>query len=760
LVEGFGYAAGAEGRRIVNRYVTPLAAFIAEQWAERPSPRKRTRQSLTMELWDDLEGASDEALAVTILSGALNSIWTRKPNDESAAVHGKIAIGREIWREARGAYIRQTNSEVAAQISKAVLRKGTMQAREQLERKILHGHGIADFPVWPDERLHLAGAWGLDCLVHGPLAEIFLLHDGLLCIDEGVIDHVAALVEVAMLAQPIYIPALESPLPWINFRNADETPFVRSARNEPAIQEAMVAGIAHVNAVNSLQSVGFTINKRILDFVRRAAKDPEGRKLLRKVKHKGGWETFRIDMAAASALVGSPFWVPLNIDWRGRVNPLPHLNFGRADHIRALFLFEHGEPITSEGINWLKKAAARAYGERTPFHERLKWANQNLENILAVANDPMSKLDWLQKAKHPFQFTAICMELQQALTEGPGFITHLPIELDAACSGAMHYSLLGLNADGARLTNLVATELDKVGCLYVATLQRIKKQVATTGHIIKMALTSGEGLKGGYDPDDYFAWWWNQGDRLNRDLLKSTVMPHLYGAKTSGLIKAVYEQLFERGYIRRQREGDNRELIPEGAVKYLVRIVEELLATEAIGAPAIKNYLTKIANVLAREKMAVEWTSPSGLPITNLYLRRPQPTTVKTYLGNKPKRNQLAIGWGDFWAKKCSNSIAPNLVHSLDAAHLVAVANACAREEITLTTIHDCFATTANLVPRLQRILLEQLYELYAGAGGEVLAQIRENAARALGSDTELPALPPLGTLFLPDILNSEYAFS
>jgi DNA-directed RNA polymerase len=786
-LKGFGYAAGPEGRILIERYVEPLTRIITKARRKRPTLHKRAQKSLTPELFDALVGASSRALAVSILGGTLNAIASRKSGDTSAAPKYK-RIGQEIWRECRGVAIKRADKEAAAQIARDVIRirrGNTMAARKRLERNIAQEHNI-EYPEWSPLQLFRAGAWAIDCLSQlelknpsSTLTDLFPIRDdGLVGIDASEIDDAALIVKGMEFARPVFMPSLEPPAPWVSFRDADGTPFVRKAQNKDAIEEAMASGQmqAHVNAVNSLQNVAFKINQPVLDFVQRAAKHPEGKLLLRKVKYQEGWATFRLDMATAAWLGVRPFWIQLSLDTRGRVYAVPFFHFGRSDHIRALFLFAHGEPVTGEGINWLKKAAARAYGIRTSFFERLKWTNDNLDSVLAVAADPMSQLKWLQQAKHPIQFVAIAMELKAALVEGPGFITHLPIELDASCSGAQHYSLLSRNANGARLTNLVPIELDQVECLYTGVLNCIKRQVESGGFIDRGAETTKQVMVRGFDPNYAFAGWWSEGDRLDRDLFKALVMPYLHGAERSGLRSAVYRELYDRGFVshkhKKRDAGDNREVIPEGAPGYLVDIVLQVLegdneTTEAfVVAPEIREFLEGVADSLAKKEKPIEWVSPTGLPISNLSRYKVIPT-VQTWLNDKPKRNRLTVGYGKFNKVKVVNSIAPNLIHSLDAAHLVAVANACAREEITLVLVHDCFATTANCIPRLQRILLEQLYELYAGAGGELLAQVRDNAARALGSDVELKLLPQLGTrqpdgkfFELYEILNAEYAFS
>src|SRR5438552_288149 len=92
LVLGFGYAATAEGRHLVGRYLDPLSNFIVKMREEHPTPRRR-QKSLTPDLWDSLVGVPNDALAEAILSGAIDAIWRRRPDDKSAGVNGMLAIG-------------------------------------------------------------------------------------------------------------------------------------------------------------------------------------------------------------------------------------------------------------------------------------------------------------------------------------------------------------------------------------------------------------------------------------------------------------------------------------------------------------------------------------------------------------------------------------------------------------------------------------------------------------------------------------------
>ena len=78
----------------------------------------------------------------------------------------------------------------------------------------------------------------------------------------------------------------------------------------------------------------------------------------------------------------------MNLDFRGRINAVPHFNLYRADRVRALFLFADGEPIGDEGLKWLKVHTANCgdFGKisKRAFEERVRWTDDNLEKIKSM----------------------------------------------------------------------------------------------------------------------------------------------------------------------------------------------------------------------------------------------------------------------------------------------------------------------------------------------------------------------------------------
>ena len=244
-----------------------------------------------------------------------------------------------------------------------------MRARERVERTALEEAGI-NIPRWPDDFLSLAGNWGFDCLLRELTGVFYEAEDGTPEIYEEIADWGEAFVHEVMHNHPVFSPLNKPPVPWTDFEDVHGTPFVRKTRDETAIRLAMASGQmqSHVDAVNRLQAVAWTINEPVFEFVnalgdrhaegvlcdrlklaqlekvktelrRKIKAEQLKRKLLTKVKRKGGWTTFAIDMGIATGLVGNSFWLQHNIDFRGRIYPLSHFSYIRPDHIRGLFKF-------------------------------------------------------------------------------------------------------------------------------------------------------------------------------------------------------------------------------------------------------------------------------------------------------------------------------------------------------------------------------------------------------------------------------------
>jgi DNA-directed RNA polymerase len=97
--------------------------------------------------------------------------------------------------------------------------------------------------------------------------------------------------------------------------------------------------------------------------------------------------------------------------------------------------------------------------------------------------------------------------------------------------------------------------------------------------------------------------------------------------------------------------------------------------------------------------------------------------------------------------KKQAQGAAPNIIHSLDAAHLSLVVNAC---DFPVTTVHDSFGCLPEDMDDLYNETRTQFATLYMG---DPLGSIMRETGQTLeGLD--------LGTFSIFEVLESEYAFS
>jgi DNA-directed RNA polymerase len=114
----------------------------------------------------------------------------------------------------------------------------------------------------------------------------------------------------------------------------------------------------------------------------------------------------------------------------------------------------------------------------------------------------------------------------------------------------------------------------------------------------------------------------------------------------------------------------------------------------------------------------------------------------------------------DLSARSQANGIAPNFIHSLDAAHLRALARAAKREGIDyLAVVHDSFATHAARTDDLARLLRETFVEQYEP---DLLARFRDEIAAKLPPAwvDALPPPPMAGELDLEDVRYAPYLFA
>ncbi|XP_052603218.1 DNA-directed RNA polymerase, mitochondrial isoform X3 [Peromyscus californicus insignis] len=169
-------------------------------------------------------------------------------------------------------------------------------------------------------------------------------------------------------------------------------------------------------------------------------------------------------LSLAQHLRNRVFWLPHNMDFRGRTYPCPpYFNHLGSDLARALLEFAEGRPLGPHGLDWLKIHLVNMTGLRKcdSLSMRLAFADEVMEEILDSADNPMTGRKWWMEADEPWQTLACCMEVAQAVRspDPTAYISHLPIHQDGSCNGLQHYAALGRDSAGAASVNLMPSDL-------------------------------------------------------------------------------------------------------------------------------------------------------------------------------------------------------------------------------------------------------------------------------------------------------------
>jgi len=176
------------------------------------------------------------------------------------------------------------------------------------------------------------------------------------------------------------------------------------------------------------------------------------------------------------------FWLPHNLDYRGRVYHIPDFGHHNIDWIRALFMFSNKTLVTPENEKYLKRQIANTAGQdKKTLKQREQWVDDNEEKIIAAGRDFKGTFEWWgSRSDESFQFLAACRDwamYKEAQTFGEPYKSGLPCASDATQSGVQHYAAAGLSREVGEKVNLRKSE---VPCdFYKLCLERAVAMIRT-----------------------------------------------------------------------------------------------------------------------------------------------------------------------------------------------------------------------------------------------------------------------------------------
>jgi Mitochondrial DNA-directed RNA polymerase len=312
--------------------------------------------------------------------------------------------------------------------------------------------------------------------------------------------------------------------------------------------------------------------------------------------------------------------------------------------------------------------------------------------------------------------------------------------MDGSCSGLQHYSALLLDEVGGAAVNLVPGD----------TPSDIYTMVADRAQVLS------DGSLGG--TNDYMARAWR--GKVCRKVAKQPTMTLCYSATKFGMKGQIENALHKL-------DEDGPPYLPEGvdrykAAIYMSEIIWDALGDTVVAARRAMDWLKRVSDVAVEAGLPIRWTSPIGLPVMQDYRERIG-SIVKVFVGGQPIQLFLKADSDSLSKRRQASGIAPNFVHSLDAAHLLSTVNLGVANGLGhFAMIHDSFGVHAADTSLLNAVLRESFVAQYSEP---VLARFREEIVEQLEFSApelvkKIPPVPRQGNLDLDAVKRSEFFFA
>jgi DNA-directed RNA polymerase len=602
------------------------------------------------------------------------------------------------------------------------------------------------------------------------------------------------------LARPIFYPMVVPPRDWIDnaqggylsdgrgFRRA----MVKGAFGNFSCEVDAASMPLVTEAVNALQRVPFAVNLRVLEVAEANAAHgsisglPSSEELrplpprlefmdqvpsedwtASQVEDFKAWKrataeakehngraiadkrTTQTTLEIARKMLPYPaIYFPVTLDFRGRAYPIPsYLQPQGADLAKGLLRFAKAAPLGPDGMRWLAVHVANCFGgdtklDKQAYDSRVRWVRENHEQIVADAEDPHRPHALWPTADAPFQFLAGCFEWRDMALHAARtgtvetFESHLPVGLDGSCNGLQHYSAMLRDPIGGAATNLIPS--DKPADIYSLVADEVRK-------LIELDLASDD-----EEVREFARFWTTKG--ITRRWTKRNTMTLPYGVTRQGMKDQIWAEI-GRGAHREFFEG--WEVNHGKCIGYLSEKNWEAIGSVVVAARSAMQFLQQCAAALTAAKMPVRWTTVDGLPVYQSY-RMSEEVAVQMF-GAKIKLI-LRRHTHQIHSAKQKLALAPNFVHSIDAAHMRAVTRRLVREGITsMSMVHDSFAVHAGHVTALASVIRREFAALHEQP---LLDIFLDGISPGLSVDYPAPAVPPAGSLDLSQVVHSDYFFA
>ncbi len=692
-----------------------------------------------------------------------------------------ITIGRLLEDEMKFRKIREEEPALWNQINRVLDRYKSQKTKSKFINKTIRFHELV-VHTWTREE---AASVGLTCI------ELLRQSTGIIDVltrrdpqgrsytvvrpTDELMEWIKNAHEYREALNPVWLPTVETPIDWNNpyiggyhsltFRRR---PLVKT-QDKAYLEELALTDMPQVyEAVNHVQRVRYAIDKDALEVLEHCwdknhpvdgipsledepipnkppdiATNKESRRAWRKQAARTHFENERQKSKRLQVMrvinlskkfINDEISFVRQLDFRGRCYAVPYfLQHQGPSYVRSLLRFSRGLPLTDSGAMWLYINAASKWGlDKTPYSERLRWAEDNIEFIRRIGESPIENKEWMD-ADDPWLFKAACSEIYKMHRDGVGFLSTLPISLDATNQGLQIYSMMLLDEVGAASVNVLPG--DRPQSIYENVAKNVIRRLQN-------------------DDNPYAAPWLEFG--INKAATKRPTMTLVYGSTFFSCRGYTADWFYEELKSGRENPFGDETYRP---CNYLAQVIWESIDEEVHSAKIGMDWLRSCAQLFIEHGVTPRWSTPLGFPV-KMYYENTNKYTVKTLVGGVLRQHRLRLPNGTTNKRKTVNAICANEVHSIDGiggllGRIICLAKERGVDDIS--DIHDSISAHACNIDTMQSCIREGTVETFSENQLEILADQLE---RQLPAGVTLPSLPERGNLNIEDVLRSKYYFN
>jgi DNA-directed RNA polymerase len=535
---------------------------------------------------------------------------------------------------------------------------------------------------------------------------------------------------------PIRLPMLHKPMVWSLDDGLGSGGYIHELYNElvnskglvhheVSTQIRSVIGEDQINAVNYLNAQKFEINEDMLDFLLEDWEKDDSLIFEKYNKpcqdeifnedtqrHNSLYWMYRNILNIAQLFRGEVFYLPVFMDFRGRIYPLVnYLTYQGGDVARSLLNFQRTK-YSGKNNNHILIYLCNVFGlNKLSMKNRIVWAREHIPNMLDLYENNREKFYevYLCNAKEKAQFMSCALEIFKALWLYGGDYSQckLPVLFDATCSGMQHLSALTTNLDLAVLVNLTGADL--------------KDFYSHCGEMVSKVIAD-------FPEDDIREKLLKI--KIDRKLVKLPVMTIPYNIGLEGLTEKITDN-FQKSFVEEngvkklwflvpaELTIDGKELMITGKIAgKLGSIIYHTVKAMMPPIQPLKDYFARVLKVLAKLNKPIFWITPAGMTIWGSSLV----TTTKRVKTSFVKNSQpvtIRIPSENYDYKVINRSLMANFIHSMDAANIhylikLIISNPELRNlGISLYTIHDCFASVNDQMDIMEKLVRQAFSQLY-----------------------------------------------